>query len=151
MSGAKGGDEAMDCPSAEQIGAKWGRVTPQRAEDFEQGVKAPKKDWAAETAAKEGAFEDGVKKAMARKAFGKGVRAAGTGKQQAATIAKGVDEGRWAAGVQIAEPNMVAGMEPVVRALAAVRLPPGFAKGDPRNYERVKAVGTALHKMKTGE
>lgn len=141
----------MEVPTAEQIAAKWGRVTPQRAQDFEEGVKAPKKDWATETVAAEAAFEDGVKKAMARKAFGKGVRGAGTGKQQAATIAKGVDEGRWAAGVQLAEPAMAAGMEPVVRALAAVRLPPGFAKGDPRNYDRVKAVGTALHKMKTGE
>lgn len=141
----------MDVPTAEQIAAKWGRVTPERATDFENGVRAPKKDWAGETAGKEGAFEDGIKKAIARKAFGKGVKAAGTAKQQAATIQKGVEDGRWASGVRIAEPAMAAGMEPVVRTLAALTLPPGFAKGDPRNYDRVRAVGTALHKMKTGE
>lgn len=141
----------MNIPSAAEIAAKFIRVTPGRQQDYDDGVRNPKKDWAGETAGAEPNYEESMKKAMQRKAFGKGVRNAGTAKQQAKTIQKGVEQGRWAGGVAIAEPEMAAAMEPVVRVLESVKLPPKFGKGDPRNYDRVKAIGTALHKMKTGE
>ncbi|GAI63187.1 unnamed protein product [marine sediment metagenome] len=63
----------MIVKSAIKIGAKWARVTPERTVDYEEGVRNPLKDWATETKAAESRYEDGVKAAIARKAFGKGV------------------------------------------------------------------------------
>lgn len=138
----------MDCPTAQAIAKKWARVTPERTEDYEDGVRNPKRDWAQETAAAEDNYEEGVKKAITRKAFGKGVKKTGTAKQQQKSIEKGIP--RFGEGVRVAENDMAAGMEPVVRTLTALTLPKRYAKGDPRNLERVKVVADALHKMKIG-
>lgn len=139
----------MRVPSASKIARKWARVTSERTTDYEEGVRNPQADWAEETAGAEGRYEEGVKTAMAQKRFGKGVSEAGTAKQQKASIEKGVEEGRWAGGVRVAEGEMARGIDEVVRTLESVKLPPKYPKGDPRNLERVKAVSTALHAMKT--
>ncbi len=138
----------MKCPSAAKIAAKWGRVTPERAIDYEEGVRNPLKDWATETKAAETRYEDGIKAAIARKAFGKGVDRVGTAKHKAKTILKGIP--RWPEGVRIAEPDMQKGMEPVVKALEGITLPQRYPTGDPRNIERVRIIQTTLHKLKTG-
>ena len=138
----------MIVPSAAKIAEKWGRVTPERTIDYEEGVRNPLRDWETETADAEERYEAGIKAAMARKAFGKGVRKTGTAKQRAKTITKGI--ARWPEGVRLAEDDMRLGMEPVVKALEGITLPPRFATGDPRNIERVKVIQQALHKLKTG-
>lgn len=138
----------MIMPSAAKIAAKWARVTPERTQDYEEGVRNPSKDWETETADSEGRYEAGIKLAMLRKAFGKGVRAVGTAKQKAASILKGIP--RWPEGVRGAEADMRSGMEPVVSTLEALKLPERFPTGDPRNIKRVEAIQQALHKMKTG-
>ena len=83
---------------------------------------------------------------MGRKAFGKGVKKCGTARQQSKTILKGID--RWQDGIQKAGPDMETAMGPVVAVLEATKLPERYPTGDPRNYDRVKAVGTALRKAK---
>ncbi len=138
----------MKCPSAADIASKWGRVTPERSIDYEKGVRNPLRDWATETKAAETRYEDGIKAAIARKAFGKGVDRVGTAKHQAKTIMKGIP--RWPEGVRLAEPDMRAGMEPVVKALEGITLPQRYPTGDPRNIERVRIIQTTLHKLKTG-
>ncbi|MBA7535625.1 hypothetical protein ES705_27883 [subsurface metagenome] len=138
----------MKCPSAANIAAKWIRVTPERSIDYEEGVRNPLRDWATETKAAETRYEDGIKASIARKAFGKGVDRVGTAKHQAKTILKGIP--RWPEGVRIAEPDMRLGMEPVVKALEGITLPPRYPTGDPRNIERVRIIQTTLHKLKTG-
>jgi len=138
----------MIVPSAAKIAKKWARVTPERTQDYEEGVRNPLRDWAKETSAAESRYEDGVKAAIARKAFGKGVNKAGTEKQKSKTILKGIP--RWPEGVRIAEKDMQAGMTPVVAVLEGLTLPQRYATGDPRNIERVKVIQQALHKMKTG-
>ena len=138
----------MIVPSASAIAEKWARVTAERSIDYEAGVRNPKKDWADETAASEERYEAGLKSAMLRKAFGKGVRKAGTSFHKAKTILKGIP--RWPEGVRGAEGDMRAGMENVVKVLEALDLPKRYETGDPRNIERVKVIQQALHKMKTG-
>lgn len=134
--------------SATEIAKKWARVTAERTEDYEQGVRNPLRDWADETEAAESRFEDGIKAAITRKAFGKGVRKCGTARQKQKTIVKGII--RWPEGVRVAEGDMESGMKPVVDVLKALELPKRYATGDPRNIERVKVIQQALHKMKTG-
>ncbi len=138
----------MIMPSAAKIAEKWARVTPDRTQDYEDGVRSPSKDWEKETTDAEPRYEAGIKLAMARKAFGKGVRAVGTAKQKSASILKGIP--RWPEGVRGAEADMRSGMEPVVSTLEALTLPERFPTGDPRNIKRVEAIQQALHKMKTG-
>jgi len=134
--------------SASEIAKKWARVTAERTEDYESGVRNPLRDWADETAAAEDRYEEGVKAAIMRKSFGKGVRKVGTAKQKSKTILKGIP--RWPEGVRLAEADMESGMKPVVDVLKALDLPKRYATGDPRNIERVKVIQQALHKLKTG-
>ena len=138
----------MIVPSAAKIAEKWARVTPQRTQDFEDGVRNPKKDWADETAGAEDRYEEGIKAAISRKAFSAGVRKVGTSKQKSKSILKGIP--RWPEGVRGAEADMKAGMEAVVKVLEGITLPKRYATGDPRNIERVKVIQQALHKLKTG-
>ena len=134
--------------SASEIAKKWARVTAERTEDYESGVRNPLRDWADETSAAEDRYEEGVKAAITRKSFGKGVKKVGTAKQKAKTILKGIP--RWSEGVRVAESDMESGMKPVVDTLKALELPKRYATGDPRNIERVKVIQQALHKLKTG-
>jgi len=138
----------MICPSAAKIAEKWARVTPERTIDYEEGVRNPARDWEKETSEAEDRYEAGIKSAMSRKAFGKGVKRVGTAKQKSKTIIKGIP--RWSEGVRIAEPDMRSGMEPVVKALEGITLPKRYETGDPRNLDRVKIIMITLHKLKTG-
>jgi len=135
----------MKFPSAVEIARRFVKYAPGRSDRYEEGVKNPEKDWEKETAAAEKNYEEGVKKAMARKAFGKGVHKCGTSKQKAQTI-KNIP--RWAEGIEGAEDIMAEAMAPVEAVAKAIVLPPSYPKGDPRNHERSKAVGTALRKAK---
>jgi len=135
----------MKTPTAQQIAARFVKYAPGRSDRFEEGVRNPSKDWEKETAEAEPNYEAGVKAAINRKAFGKGVKKCGTARQQDRTIK---NLARWGEGIMGAEAEMAAAMEPVVRVLEGVTLPPRYPTGDPRNYERPKAIGTALRKAK---
>lgn len=132
--------------STASIASKWARVTPMRSQDYEEGVRNPKTDWANATAASEGNFETGVQRAIANKSFGKGVKKSGTAKWQEKTITKGTQ--RWGPGVSVAEKDYEEGFAPYAEVIAKTNLPPRFPKGDPRNIERVSKLATALHKKK---
>jgi len=134
--------------SAGEIAGKWARVTPQRAADYQAGVKDTSVDWAGPTKAAEGRYEQGVQEAITKKRFGSGVSAAGTEKWRSKTEAVGVQ--RWPQGVRVAENDYEKGFAPYRDVIEGVSLPEKFAKGDPRNYDRVVAVGTALHTKKVG-
>ena len=135
----------MIVPSASEIAKRFVKYAPQREERFEEGVRNPGEDWERNTKAAEGNYEEGVKKGITRKAFGKGVTKCGTAKQQAKTI---MNLTRWREGIENAESTMAEAMGPVVAVLEGVKLPPAYPKGDSRNLERVKAITTALRKAK---
>jgi len=132
--------------SSSEIAAKWARVTPERAPDYEAGIKAPKKDWAQATKAAEPAYKDGVMKAAQEGRFGKGVTKAGTAKWQEKALSVG--PARYSQGVAIAGPAFEKGFAPFRDTIEKTTLPPRFAKGDPRNIERVKVMAAALHTAK---
>ena len=137
------------CKSATDIAKKWARVTPERLPDYEDGVRSPKKDWEKETKDAEPRYEQGIKDSITRKAFSKGVAKCGTAGQLEKTIEKGLT--RWPEGVRLGEKDMAEGMAPVVAVIERTTLPGRYPKGDPRNYERVKVMGTALHNLKIGK
>jgi len=124
--------------SIEHIAKKWATVTPGRTADYQHGVENPRKDWETSTAGAEDAYQAGVTQALAEKRFGKGVRKAGTAKWQNNAISKGGQ--RWGPGVAMAEAAYQAGYAPIRDALERLTLPPRYARRDPRNLNRVKAV-----------
>lgn len=134
--------------SSSDIARKWADVTPRRDADYKAGVQSPKADWATETAAAEESYEAGVQDAMSRKAFGKGVSAAGSEKWRKGALEKGVN--RWGPGVRIAQPDFEAGFRPYRDVIEATTLPPRRRKGDPANIERVAVLAAALHARKVG-
>jgi len=134
--------------SGDRVGAKWARVTPQRSEDYTQGVQNPRTPWAQASKSAEDRYKSGVADAATRGAFGKGITAAGDQKWQQKSLAKGPS--RFAEGVAISAPDYQAGVQPYLDTIAATTLPARYPKGDPRNLERVKAISMALRKRKTG-
>lgn len=134
--------------SSAEIAKKWKEVTPTRAAYYKSGVSSPKKDWALETKAAEDSYELGVSNAISRKAFGKGVDAAGTTKWKDKAVTVGA--GRWPAGVAVAEKDFAAGFAPYRDIIERTDIGPSFPKGDPRNYDKVRKIGEALHNAKIG-
>ena len=130
-----------------EISKKWADVTPGRSAYYESGVRAPRTDWAGASTAAEDAYEAGVSDAMADKRYGKGIREAGTGKWSEKTIEK---KARWGEGVRGAQPDFESGFGPYHQVIGATTLPPRYPRGDPRNYDRSKAIGDALHKARVG-
>jgi len=133
--------------SLEAIARKWATVTPMRSDDYRQGVESPRRDWAQAATAAKGSWADGVTKAIQRDGFAKGVSAAGSEAWRQGTQTKGVQ--RWGPGVQLAETTYGDGFAAAHRAIAAVTLPPRFARRDPRNLERVRAIVDALSKIRS--
>ncbi len=130
----------------EVIAEKWATVTPMRAQDYAAGIANPRRSWATATAAAEDSYNDGVQKAIQRKAFGLGVKKAGDEKWSRKATVNGTRN--WGPGVQEAKGDYQAGFAPYRDAIAAVVLPPRYARRDPRNLARVKAVVDALVKKK---
>lgn len=132
--------------SLQSVVDKWRRVTPGRTEDFIQGVKNPKTDWSQATSDAEDRYKAGVTKAAAAGSFAKGVNKAGSKKWQEKTLAKG--QNRWAEGIAIADSDYAAGMSEVLATIERTDIGPRYAKGDPRNIDRVKKIAMALHAAK---
>lgn len=128
--------------SIEHIAKKFATVTPGRTEDYRVGVQNPRRDWATAAAAAESAYEAGVTQAIAKKRFGKGVKLAGSETWQRGAVDKGT--ARWGPGVTMAQDKYARNFGPYRDAIERVTLPPRYARRDPRNLDRVKAVVNAL-------
>jgi len=124
------------------IASKWARVTPQRSADYEAGVKDPIRDWATNTGAANESYKAGVQAAISKDLFKKGVAKAGTEKWK--RRATEVGPARFSQGVQVAQPDYEKGFAPFREVIEKTTLPPRFAKGDPRNIDRVRVMATAL-------
>jgi len=133
----------------DQVVTKWKRKVAGASEDYRDGVTNPKSDWQTETLKAEARYKTGVTQAASEGRFGKGVSKAGTEKWKKGALEKGVT--RWPEGVAQAEDEYRSGMGDVLNTIAGVTLPARGPKGDPRNYERVKAIGDALHRKKIGK
>ena len=126
--------------------SKWARVTPQRTEDYQQGIQNPKISWQQATMAAAGNQAAGVQQAIADKRFEKGVQKAGDTAWQSGSLQKGVN--RFGEGVQVSQDKYSAGFAPYAQVIESTQLPPRYPKGDPRNVQRVSAIATALRNKK---
>lgn len=138
----------MDIMPLEKIVDKWNRRVSIAGPEYEDGLRNPKADWEASTLAAVATWEAAMQEAIRLKTYEAGVREAGTRKWQERSLALGV--ARWPTGVAAAVGDYRTGFAPFHAVLERLVLPPRFARGDTRNYERVKAIGTALRKAKLG-
>ena len=127
---------------------KWQRRASAAAEDLRMGIETTEKSWSAEAAKAEPSWATGVQQAIARKAFSSGVRRAGDTKWKRKALEVGV--ARYGPGVSAAVEDMKAGFAPYHEVIARISLPARGPRGDPKNYDRVKKLGDALHKRRVG-
>ena len=113
---------------------------------YAAGVQSPRTPWEAATLAAVSNQAEASQRAIAEKRFEKGVRKAGNSKYTQGAVEKGVS--RFSQGVQMAESAYATGIAPYFQVIEATNLPPKYPKGDPRNYERSKVIGTALNAKK---
>ena len=125
---------------------KWVKRAGAASADYARGVANPRRSWEEATLEAEGAQEAGVTEAITNKSFAKGVRNAGNAKWQR----KATDVGapRFGPGVAAAKSDYEQGFAPFANVIQGITLPPRGPKGDPRNFERVKIIGDALHEAK---
>lgn len=128
------------------ISKKWATVTPGRAQQYEEGVRNPTRDYATGAAAANDAWKAGVNAAVAGDRFRAGVARSGTAKWQDRAVKLGTQ--RYGPGVQVAEPDYAAGFAPYREAIAAVQLPPRGPRRSPQNLQRVAAVVNAVSARK---
>src|SRR4030042_2803436 len=107
----------MEIKDSANIAEKWSRVTPQRTQDFQNGIETTPKDWATNTGKAEGSYKEGVTAAVNRGAFGKGVRSAGTAKWKQRSLELGTT--RWGTGVAASGSSFQQGFEPYRAILAS--------------------------------
>ena len=139
----------MDIKPLDQISRKWTTVTPGRANEYKAGILSPRKSWSQATQDAAENYAAGVQAALSEGRFAKGVSEAGDSAWREGATQKGVS--RWPQGVSLSGPRYQQGFAPYHSVLASLNLSPGGARGDPRNYDRVREVGTALHAAKVGK
>ena len=132
--------------SLESIAKKWKEVTHQRANIYKANVQAPLRNWEVETLAASDRRDSGMQAAIADGRINRGIIKTGFAGWQKPTVTKGPQ--RWAEGVAVAEPEYKAGFAPYRDVIEATDIGPRYAKGDPRNWDRSKAIGMALHEKK---
>ncbi len=132
--------------SLDKVAKKWVDVTPQRAGEYEEGIKSPRRSWAQATEDAADSYKAGVEEAISNDSFQKGVSEAGDAKWRDGALKKGVK--RWPEGVRLGGDAYRTGFAPFHSVIQGVTLPPRGPKGDPRNYDRVRAIGEALHEEK---
>jgi hypothetical protein len=140
---------SLKVKSLDAISAKWSQRASAAGQAYTDGVRSPKNDWASSTVAAVNNWSAGVQAAIQNKSFERGVTTAGDAAWQQGAINKGAQ--RYAPGVQAAQPKFAAGFQKFAQVLTNLQLPPRMPKGDPGNYQRAQAVGTALRNAKLGK
>ena len=135
-----------DIKPLSSIAQKWTTVTPQRAPDYEAGIKAPRRSWAQAASDANDSYVQGVTEAASAGRFADGVNKAGDSAWRDGALNKGV--ARWPQGVRVSGGKYQQGFAPFHSVIQSTTLTPRGPKGDPRNYDRVSQIGTALHDAK---
>lgn len=134
--------------SLDAIQKKWAEVTPERAPYYEEGIKNPARSWKEEAVKGQKAYVAAMHDPKVLALRKTNIERAGDEKWQRKAVAVGPS--RFREGVPAAEEDFGQGFAPYHSAIAAVVLPEKGARGDPKNYARVKAIGDVLHKKRMG-
>lgn len=122
---------------------KWIRRARVAGPDYEAGVKAPKRAWAAAAAAAKGTFKMAITSAEVPDLFVRGIERAGDARWSEMAIKKGID--RFAPGIELSQPYYERQMKDILGQIEAVKLKARGPRGSAQNYARVKDIGDKLH------
>ncbi len=114
--------------------------------EYRAGVTDPKRSQSDSAIAASGNWQSAVQSPAALARFTGGLRAAGDAGWKAGALGKGAD--RYPSGVAAAKGKWQARVTPFLNAIAALDLPAKGLRGSAANYQRVSAVGNALHALK---
>jgi len=141
----------MPAPTVPPIGlvaAKWRRRVEGASEDFRLGVQQKGGRWQQAADAASSSFKTAISAADIEARFKAGIQKAGQAKYTRRATTVGPD--RYAQAAPIAEPDFSTGVQPFLQAIAAVDLPARGPRGSAQNYNRVKPIGDALSRLRTG-
>jgi len=113
---------------------------------YKAGVQSPKQSQSAAAIAAAPNWQQAVQSPTALAAFKSGLSRAGDAAWQSGALNKGA--ARYPQGVQLAQQKWVANVTPYLQAIAGLNLPAKGIRGSAQNYQRVQAVGQALHNLK---
>jgi len=122
---------------------KWTENAGRAASEYATNAVAASEDWARATAAAADTFQQAVTAAGIKQRFARGVARAGAAKFARKVSEVGRD--RFQPGVNAAQADYSAGMEPYLATIAGLTLVARKPRGDPANYHRVEQVGKALN------
>lgn len=131
-------------PSPGVGGERWSRRAAAAQPDYVTGVGSPRVPWQAAAAAGAQNYATGVQAAVAAGSFAKGIQRAGDAKWSDRATKLG--PGRFAQGVQVAQPAYEAGVGPIWQRVASVTLPPRGPTGAAQNYQRPALVAQEMRK-----
>jgi len=138
----------MDIKPLSSILAKWKLRAQAATQAYKDGVSDPKVRWEQPTMAAADAWAAGVARAAELGLFSKGVDKCGDAGWQSKAIALGVP--RYGPGIRDSGDAYSVGFGPYHAALAALILPPRYARRDDRNTERFIAVRNEMIRVKEG-
>ena len=125
---------------------KWKDRVAVAGGEYKAGIASPKTPWSQAAGAAASAWGEGVTAAVGRGAFAAGVAKAGDAKWRAASDQLG--SARYSQGVTFGAPYFTSGIQGVLSTIEGVSLGPKGAAGAAQNYQRVQAIGDALHAAK---
>lgn len=128
------------------VAAKWKTRASAASQDYASGVAGAGSDWESGARLGESNYETAVVEAIGRKAFGKGIAAAGSAKYVDNATKLGAQ--RYPSGVGQAEAAYNKGVGPFLDVLKGLTLPPAGPRGSAMNQDRANAVAKALRMKK---
>lgn len=131
--------------SLERTVAKWVRNASGASGEYLEGIQNAA-SWATGAAGGESNYEQGVQAAIARKAYGSGVRKAGDEKWRRGAEVKG--QQRYAGGIQAGEQSFQEGVGGYLQFMTGLSLGPKGPRGSPENMQRSQNLQSALHKKR---
>lgn len=135
-------------PPIGAVAAKWRKRVEGASDDYRNGVQARGASWGAAASAASGSFKTAISAADIEARYKNGVSGAAQAKYLKRATMVGPD--RFAQAAPIAEPDFSSGVQPYLQAIASVDLPARGPRGSAQNYNRVKPIGDALSKLRTG-
>ncbi|MBA7549184.1 hypothetical protein ES705_41660 [subsurface metagenome] len=134
---------AIKIKTVEASTDKWKTRAGGAAAEYAEGAEASADLWARNAAAGADNWHLAVTAANIKTRFSRGIARAGPAKY--ARKIRDVAMDRFRPGIEAADIDYKAGVEPYFSTIAALTLPARKPRGDPANYNRSEAVGKALN------
>ena len=134
----------LDVKDLSTSAQKWSNRASGAASEFAERAQGAAELWGRNTAAAQDNYRQAVTAGNIAARFARGVQKAAASGKFARKLAA-VGAGRYSEGVGVAQADWSAGFEPYHGVLRTITLPSRAPRGDVRNYERVKTIGTALN------